>query len=140
MCGKGNSNVICKKNGLLCKVPNKSPEENKKRRFLQSSRCWNKKHLGPFFYNITAQAVVGQIELHATLLSWCYYYTLKIRSIDLFYLDQIRHIQHCIQVVLYINNIIVVIFLIHLYYKPIIWPSRLHGRVCCQKWIFKFKK
>ena len=109
MCGKGNSNVICKKNGLLCKVPNKSPEENKKRRFLQSSRCWNKKHLGPFFYNITAQAVVGQIELHATLLSWCYY-TLKIRSIDLFYLDQIRHIQHFIQVVLYINNIIVVIF------------------------------
>ena len=70
MCGKGNSNVICKKNGLLCKVPNKSPEENKKRRFLQSSRRWNKKHLGPFFYNITSQAVVGQIELHTTL-----YYT-----------------------------------------------------------------
>ena len=67
MCGKGNSNVICKKNGLLCKVPNKSPEENKKRRFLQSSRRWNKKHLGPFFYNITSQAVVGQIELHTTL-------------------------------------------------------------------------
>ena len=45
---------------------------------------------------------------------------------------KIRHIQHCIQGVLNINNIIVVkFFLIHLfmmYHKPIIWPSRLHGR------------
>ena len=102
MCGKGNSNVICKKNGLLCKVPNKSPEENKKRRFLQSSRRWNKKHLGPFFYNITSQAVVGQIELHTTLYYTttycCHGATLKIRSIDLFNLIQILHIQHCIQV------------------------------------------
>ena len=76
-------------------MPNKSPEENKKRRFLQSSRRWNKKHLGPFFYNITSQAVVGQIELHTTYFHGA---TLKIRSIDLFNLIQILHIQHCIQV------------------------------------------